>query len=76
MGKTTYLDWLIFNHLPVSEKERNRIPIIGIQAPESRPDRQAAPVAHDPGMRSHLCEKRQRGDPADETCALSAKVRC
>src|SRR3989440_3891133 len=35
MGKTTYLDWLIFNHLPVSEKERNRVPIIGIQAPVS-----------------------------------------
>ena len=35
MGKTTYLDWLIFSHLPVSEKERNRVPIIGIQAPVS-----------------------------------------
>jgi len=35
MGKTTYLDWLIFNHLPESEKERNRVPIIGIQAPVS-----------------------------------------
>jgi len=35
MGKTTYLDWLIFNHLPVSEKERNRVPIIGIQPPVS-----------------------------------------
>jgi hypothetical protein len=35
MGKTTYLDWLIFNHLPMSEKERNRVPIIGIQAPVS-----------------------------------------
>jgi Bacterial TniB protein len=35
MGKTTYLDWLIFNHLPVTEKERNRVPIIGIQAPVS-----------------------------------------
>ncbi len=35
MGKTTYLDWLIFNHLPVSEKERNRVPIIGILAPVS-----------------------------------------
>ena len=35
MGKTTYLDWLIFNHLPVVEQERNRVPIIGIQAPVS-----------------------------------------
>jgi hypothetical protein len=35
MGKTTYLDWLIFHHLPVREKERNRVPIIGIQAPVS-----------------------------------------
>ena len=39
MGKTTYLDWLIFNHLPVVEEDRNRVPIIGIQAPVSRPDR-------------------------------------
>lgn len=30
MGKTTYLDWLIFNHLPVVEQERNRVPIVGI----------------------------------------------
>jgi hypothetical protein len=36
MGKTTYLDWLMFNHLPVVEKERNRVPIIGIQAPVSQ----------------------------------------
>ncbi len=36
MGKTTYLDWLIFNRLPVVEKERNRVPIIGIQAPVSQ----------------------------------------
>lgn len=36
MGKTTYLDWLIFNHLPVLEKERNRVPIIGIEAPVSQ----------------------------------------
>ena len=36
MGKTTYLDWLIFNHMPVVEKERNRVPIIGIQAPVSQ----------------------------------------
>jgi Bacterial TniB protein len=35
MGKTTYLDWLIFNHLPVVEQERNRVPIVGIQAPVS-----------------------------------------
>ncbi len=35
MGKTTYLDWLIFNHLPMAEKERNHVPIIGIQAPVS-----------------------------------------
>ena len=35
MGKTTYLDWLIFNHLPVVEQERNHVPIIGIQAPVS-----------------------------------------
>ena len=35
MGKTTYLDWLIFNHLPVVENERNHVPIIGIQAPVS-----------------------------------------
>ncbi len=36
MGKTTYLDWLLFNHLPVVEQERNRIPIIGIEAPVSQ----------------------------------------
>jgi hypothetical protein len=35
MGKTTYLDWLIFNHLPVAEEERNHVLIIGIQAPVS-----------------------------------------
>jgi hypothetical protein len=35
MGKTTYLDWLMFHHLPVVERERNRVPIIGIQAPVS-----------------------------------------
>ncbi len=35
MGKTTYLDWLIFNHMPVIEQERNHVPIIGIQAPVS-----------------------------------------
>src|SRR6266700_5228025 len=36
MGKTTYLDWLIFNHLPVVERERNRVPIIGVEAPVSQ----------------------------------------
>jgi hypothetical protein len=36
MGKTTYLDWLMFNHLPVVEQERNHVPIIGIQAPVSQ----------------------------------------
>lgn len=36
MGKTTYLDWLLFNHLPVVEQERNYVPIIGIQAPVSQ----------------------------------------
>src|SRR5260370_20320906 len=36
MGKTTYLDLLIFNHMPVVENERNRLPIIGIEAPVSQ----------------------------------------
>jgi Bacterial TniB protein len=36
MGKTTYLDWLMFNHMPVVENERNRVPIIGIEAPVSQ----------------------------------------
>src|SRR5258706_3796858 len=36
MGKTTYLDWLISHHPPVVEQERNRVPIIGIQAPVSQ----------------------------------------
>jgi len=36
MGKTTSLDWLTFNHLPVVEQERNRVPIIGIEAPVSQ----------------------------------------
>jgi Bacterial TniB protein len=35
MGKTTYLDWLIFHEQPVVEQERNRVPIVGIQAPVS-----------------------------------------
>ena len=59
MGKTTYLDWLVFNHMPVIEPERNRVPIIGIQAPESRPDGQTAALASAAGMRTHLCEGRQ-----------------
>ncbi|MGO8948800.1 MAG: TniB family NTP-binding protein [Ktedonobacterales bacterium] len=33
MGKTSYLDWLRFNHLPKVETDRNIIPIIGVQAP-------------------------------------------
>jgi hypothetical protein len=32
MGKTTYLDWLMFHHLPTVELERNRVPIIGVEA--------------------------------------------
>src|SRR6266700_431524 len=32
MGKTTYLDWLMINHLPVVVEERKHVPIIGIQA--------------------------------------------
>lgn len=36
MGKTTYLDWLLFNHLPTVEHERNHVPIIGIEAPVSQ----------------------------------------
>ncbi len=36
MGKTTYLDWLIFHHLPTIERERNRVPIIGVEAPVSQ----------------------------------------
>ena len=36
MGKTTYLAWLLFNHLPIVEKGRNRVPIIGIEAPVSQ----------------------------------------
>jgi hypothetical protein len=35
MGKTTYLDWLIFHEQPMVEQERNRVPIVGIQAPVS-----------------------------------------
>lgn len=35
MGKTTYLDWLIFHEQPVVEPELNRVPIVGIQAPVS-----------------------------------------
>ena len=38
MGKTTYLHWFVSNYLPQVESERNRIPIIMIDAPgETRP---------------------------------------
>lgn len=33
MGKTTYLDWFTSHHLPVVEAERNRVPIVKIDAP-------------------------------------------
>jgi hypothetical protein len=33
MGKTTYLDWFTAHHLPVVEENRNRIPIIKVDAP-------------------------------------------
>jgi len=33
MGKTTYLDWYTSHHLPVVEAERNRIPVVKIDAP-------------------------------------------
>jgi hypothetical protein len=36
MGKTTYLDWLIFHHLPIVKEVCNHVPIIGIQAPVSQ----------------------------------------
>lgn len=36
MGKTTYLDWLLFHHRPMVERERNRVPIIGVEAPVSQ----------------------------------------
>lgn len=36
MGKTTYLDWLLFHHQPTVERERNRVPIIGVEAPVSQ----------------------------------------
>lgn len=35
MGKTTYLNWLTAHLLPTVEKERNRVPLIKIDAPES-----------------------------------------
>jgi hypothetical protein len=35
MGKTTYLDWFTANLLPVVEIDRNRVPIVKIDAPES-----------------------------------------
>lgn len=34
MGKTTYLHWFVSNYLPQMESERNRVPIIMIDAPE------------------------------------------
>ena len=34
MGKTTYLHWFVSNDLPQVERERNRVPIIMIDAPE------------------------------------------
>ncbi len=33
MGKTTYLNWYTSHHLPVVEAERNRIPVVKIDAP-------------------------------------------
>ncbi len=33
MGKTTYLDWFTAHHLSVIEEERNRVPIIKVDAP-------------------------------------------
>ncbi len=33
MGKTTYLDWFTSHHLPVVEAERNRVPVVKIDAP-------------------------------------------
>lgn len=35
MGKTTYLNWLTSNHLPKVERERNWVPLVKIDAPES-----------------------------------------
>jgi len=35
MGKSTYLNWLTLNERPVVETERNRVPVIKIDAPVS-----------------------------------------
>jgi hypothetical protein len=35
MGKTTYLDWLASHYLPGVETDRNRVPIVKIDAPVS-----------------------------------------
>jgi hypothetical protein len=35
MGKTTYLNWLTAQLIPTVEKDRNRVPLIKIDAPES-----------------------------------------
>jgi hypothetical protein len=35
MGKTTYLNWLALNERPVVERDRNRVPVIKIDAPVS-----------------------------------------
>lgn len=35
MGKTTYLNWLTANLIPIVEAEHNRVPIVNIDAPES-----------------------------------------
>jgi hypothetical protein len=35
MGKTTFLNWLTINELPVVERDRNHVPIIKIDAPVS-----------------------------------------
>ncbi len=33
MGKTTYLNWFTSNYIPIVEKERNRVPVVKIDAP-------------------------------------------
>src|SRR5690606_6213334 len=35
MGKSTYLDWFAFHHIPQVEATRNHVPIIKIDAPVS-----------------------------------------
>lgn len=35
MGKTTCLDWFVLNHPPVVEAERNRVPVVKVNAPYS-----------------------------------------